>query len=66
LALVLPCRSLEGKSKHQLWLELCDMITKHPKEVLDEDINVDAILRGGIRKYTDEVGACGASELLEV
>lgn len=24
-------RSLEGKSKHQLWLELCDMITKHPK-----------------------------------
>jgi hypothetical protein len=26
-------RSLEGKSKHQLWLELCDIITKHPKEV---------------------------------
>ena len=51
----MSCRSLEGKSKHQLWLELCDMITKHPKEVLDEDINVDAILRGGIRKYTDEV-----------
>ena len=20
-------RSLEGKSKHQLWLELCDMVT---------------------------------------
>lgn len=26
-------RSLEGKSKHQLWLELCDMVTKHPNEV---------------------------------
>jgi pre-mRNA-splicing factor SYF1 len=26
-------RSMEGKSKHQLWLELCDIITKHPKEV---------------------------------
>ncbi|GAX78150.1 hypothetical protein CEUSTIGMA_g5592.t1 [Chlamydomonas eustigma] len=47
-------RSLEGKSKHQLWLELCDMVTKHPKEV--EGMKVDAILRGGIRKFTDEVG----------
>jgi pre-mRNA-splicing factor SYF1 len=24
-------RSLEGKSKHQLWLELCDTVTRHPK-----------------------------------
>jgi hypothetical protein len=47
-------RSLEGKSKHQLWLELCDLITKHPKEV--EGLKVDAILRSGIRKFTDEVG----------
>jgi len=47
-------RSLEGKSKHQLWLELCDLVTKHPKEV--EGIKVDAIIRGGIRKFTDEVG----------
>ncbi len=46
-------RSLEGKSKHQLWLELCDMVTKHPKEV--SGMKVDAILRGGIRKFTDEV-----------
>eukprot|EP00884_Botryococcus_braunii_P003276 jgi/Botrbrau1/1294/Bobra.0063s0011.1 len=47
-------RSLEGKSKHQLWLELCDIITKHPKEV--QGLKVDAILRSGIRKFTDEVG----------
>jgi hypothetical protein len=46
-------RSLEGKSKHQLWLELCDIITKHPKEV--QGLKVDAILRSGIRKFTDEV-----------
>ena len=50
-------RSIEGKSKHQLWLELCDLITKHPADVLKEGIDVDAILRGGIRKYKDEVGA---------
>eukprot|EP00775_Hariotina_reticulata_P012401 gene12401-12536_t len=49
-------RSIEGKSKHQLWLELCELITKHPAEVLAEGIDVDAVLRGGIRKYKDEVG----------
>lgn len=47
-------RSIEGKSKHQLWLELCDLITKHPNEV--QGIKVEAVLRGGIRKFTDEVG----------
>mmetsp|Transcript_22773 Transcript_22773/g.74136 ORF Transcript_22773/g.74136 Transcript_22773/m.74136 type:complete len:881 (+) Transcript_22773:19-2661(+) len=46
--------SLAGKSKHQLWLELCDLITKHPAEV--KGLKVEAILRGGIRKFTDEVG----------
>eukprot|EP00891_Asterochloris_glomerata_P006475 jgi/Astpho2/6475/fgenesh1_pm.00096_%23_6_t len=47
-------RSLEGKSKHQLWLELCHIITRHPDDVTG--INVDAVLRSGIRKFTDEVG----------
>ena len=26
-------QSLAGKSKHNLWLELCDVITAHPAEV---------------------------------
>jgi pre-mRNA-splicing factor SYF1 len=45
---------------HQLWLELCELITKHPAEVMVERFDVDAILRGGIRKYKDEVrqGLC--------
>eukprot|EP00238_Polyblepharides_amylifera_P014794 CAMPEP_0196575520 /NCGR_PEP_ID=MMETSP1081-20130531/4982_1 /TAXON_ID=36882 /ORGANISM="Pyramimonas amylifera, Strain CCMP720" /LENGTH=846 /DNA_ID=CAMNT_0041893849 /DNA_START=115 /DNA_END=2652 /DNA_ORIENTATION=+ len=47
-------QSLAGKTKHQLWLELCDIITKHPAEV--KSLQVDAILRGGIRKFSDEVG----------
>lgn len=46
-------RSLEGKSKHNLWLELCDIVTKHPEDV--RALNVDAIIRGGIRKFTNEV-----------
>ena len=47
-------QSLAGKSKHQMWLELCDVITKHPSEVTAVD--VDSILRSGIRRFSDEVG----------
>lgn len=47
-------RSVTGKSKHQLWLEFSDLITRHPSEV--KGLNVDGILRGGIQKFTDEVG----------
>ena len=63
--------SRDGKSNHQLWNELCDLISKNPKRVrffhllllllLTSDyqittLNVDAIIRGGLRKYTDQVG----------
>lgn len=47
-------RSLEGKTKHALWLELCDIVTKHPDDV--KSLNADAIIRAGIRKFTNEVG----------
>ncbi|KAK1327238.1 hypothetical protein QJS10_CPA01g01081 [Acorus calamus] len=46
--------SIKGKTKHTLWLELCELLTKHATEV--SGLNVDAIIRGGIRKFTDEVG----------
>ena len=46
--------SIKGKTKHQLWLELCDLLTKHATDV--SGLKVDAIIRGGIRKFTDEVG----------
>ncbi|PPD82503.1 hypothetical protein GOBAR_DD20555 [Gossypium barbadense] len=46
--------SIKGKTKHRLWLELCDLLTTHATEV--SGLNVDAIIRGGIRKFTDEVG----------
>lgn len=46
--------SIKGKTKHQLWLELCDLLTKHATEILG--LKVDPIIRGGIRKFTDEVG----------
>ena len=47
--------SPKGRAGLQLWLELCDLITRHPREVAA--LKVDAILRSGIRKFTDEARA---------
>jgi pre-mRNA-splicing factor SYF1 len=49
-------RSLEGKTKHALWLELCDTITRHPKDVAGSGVDVEGVLRGGVRRFTEEVG----------
>ncbi|KAH9558703.1 hypothetical protein CY35_06G021700 [Sphagnum magellanicum] len=46
--------SSKGRPRHQLWLELCNLLTKHANEV--SGLQVDAIIRGGIRRFTDEVG----------
>ncbi|KAG5876947.1 hypothetical protein JTB14_031318 [Gonioctena quinquepunctata] len=46
--------SQQGKSKHQLWNELCELISKNPEKV--RSLNVDAIIRGGLRRYTDQLG----------
>ncbi|KAK4733500.1 hypothetical protein R3W88_007761 [Solanum pinnatisectum] len=46
--------SIKGKTKYRLWLELCDLLTQHATEI--SGLNVDAIIRGGIKKFTDEVG----------
>lgn len=46
--------SKHGKSNHQLWNELCDLISKNPCKI--KSLNVDAIIRGGLRRYTDQLG----------
>jgi pre-mRNA-splicing factor SYF1 len=43
-----------GKSKHQLWHELCDLLSKNPTKI--KTIKVEPILRQGIAKYLDQVG----------
>jgi len=59
--------SLLNKSKHQMWLELCDLITKNVNNTSvnntkdGKKINVSAILRTAIKKFTDEVGKLWAS-----
>ncbi|XP_030852951.1 pre-mRNA-splicing factor SYF1 isoform X1 [Strongylocentrotus purpuratus] len=46
--------SKEGKSNHQLWHDLCDLICKHPTKVTS--LKVDPIIRGGIKRFSDERG----------
>lgn len=46
--------SKEGKSKHQLWHDLCDLMTKNPDKV--KSMRVDAIIRQGIKRFTDQIG----------
>jgi pre-mRNA-splicing factor SYF1 len=48
-------QSKDGKTSHQLWMELCEMITMHPEQV-SSGLKVDDIIRSGLRKFTDQVG----------
>jgi pre-mRNA-splicing factor SYF1 len=46
--------SKKGLSQYQLWMQLCELISKHPDKL---DLpNAERIIKHGIRKYTDEVG----------
>eukprot|EP00941_MAST-03F_sp_MAST-3F-sp1_P000143 g143.t1 len=46
--------SVKQKSQHDLWMDLCSIISAHPKEIVSVD--VDAILRSGIKRFSDELG----------
>jgi pre-mRNA-splicing factor SYF1 len=45
--------SVKGKTRHRLWLELSGLLTKCAEEI--SRLDVDTIIRGGIKKFTDEV-----------
>ncbi|KAI3420993.1 hypothetical protein GPALN_014620 [Globodera pallida] len=46
--------SEKGKTGHQLWCELCDLISKNPNKIFT--LRVEPIIRQGIARYTDQVG----------
>ena len=52
-------QSLSGKSRHDFWVDLCEIVTRYPNDM--EVINVDATLRGGIQKIDFETGRLWAS-----
>eukprot|EP00921_Rhytidocystis_pertsovi_P010004 GHVQ01015998.1.p1 GENE.GHVQ01015998.1~~GHVQ01015998.1.p1 ORF type:complete len:864 (-),score=84.98 GHVQ01015998.1:311-2902(-) len=46
--------SIEAKSKHELWMELCELLSGHPESI--RCIRVEEVLRCGIMRFSDEVG----------
>ncbi|ETO04033.1 hypothetical protein RFI_33369, partial [Reticulomyxa filosa] len=46
--------SKKGKSKFDFWKLLCGVMVKNAKDI--KSIQVDAIIRSGIRKYPQEIG----------
>jgi len=46
--------SKKGKSNHQLWHELCELISKNPEEV--KSLKVADIIHGALRRFSDGLG----------
>ncbi|XP_065067886.1 pre-mRNA-splicing factor SYF1-like [Rhopilema esculentum] len=46
--------SKKGKSNHQLWHELCELMSKNPSQV--KSLKVGQIIHGGLRRFTDGLG----------
>jgi pre-mRNA-splicing factor SYF1 len=46
--------SKQGKTKHELWLRLCDLISNNPDA--GRHLKVQAIIRQGLARFTDQVG----------
>ena len=47
--------SPSGKSKHEIWMHLCNLCANHPEHVC-RSLKVEEIIRGGISRFSDEVG----------
>ncbi|ORX56150.1 TPR-like protein [Hesseltinella vesiculosa] len=47
-------KSIRGKSNYQLWQDLCDLVVEHCNDI--HSIQVEAIIRSGIQRFTDQVG----------
>lgn len=47
--------SPSGLTKHQMWMNLCDMCASHPEEI-STTLKVESIIRSGIARFSDEVG----------
>ena len=52
--------SKENKSQYYYWIMICQIINNYPDYINinknDKNINIDKLIRHGIKKYTDEVG----------
>ncbi|KAL7676129.1 hypothetical protein ACOME3_002388 [Neoechinorhynchus agilis] len=46
--------SKEGKSKHQIWTEMCELISENPLDL--PSVKFEPIIRQGIRRYKEQIG----------
>jgi len=46
--------SLEGKTRHEMWLELCELVSEHAPAI--KSIDVEHVLKTGIRRFADDTG----------
>jgi len=48
--------SKKGRSKHELWMHLCDIMSEHPEQVSKAGLKVEPIIRTGLGRFEAEVG----------
>ena len=46
--------SQQGKTKHELWMLLCNVLSQHPERI--KSLKAEPIIRSGLRQFSDEVG----------
>ena len=46
--------SQKGRTKHDLWMQLCNLLSRHPDKV--QGLKAEPIIRSGLRQFSDEVG----------
>ncbi len=52
-------RSVHGKTLHDLWMDLANLIVSHAEEASEAErngLNVEAIMRQGTKRFSDECG----------
>uniref|UniRef100_A0A6B2KY33 Suppressor of forked domain-containing protein n=1 Tax=Arcella intermedia TaxID=1963864 RepID=A0A6B2KY33_9EUKA len=45
--------SIQGKSKHELWMRLCKICSQNPEKITS--VKVEAMIRSGLVKFTNEI-----------
>ena len=51
--------SVEGTTRHELWMELANVCTEHPEEVREAGVDFDGIVRAVLKPPTNQRGYSG-------
>ena len=48
--------SMKGKTRHEMWVELCNSLSGKALRLDDSNLSVEKIIRSGIAKFSNEIG----------